>query len=280
MTGRLITVCSVVLILFWTSPAPAAELQARTLDAFDRYVRLTEERMARELNDASQFLWTDALLAQVRPDRVDALRAGELLIERLTTQEVKTGRPVDVPDGLIHHWIGVVFVPGATLGQAVALLQDYDRHAELYRPAIARSKLLSRADGLFRVYLRFYTKKVITVVLNSEHEARFTHPSADRAFSRIVSTRIAEVSDPDTPRESEKPVGRDSGYLWRLNTYWRFLERDGGTYVQCESISLTRDLPFAFAWLIRPFVTSVPRESLEFTLTRTRQLLGESLNRR
>jgi hypothetical protein len=51
------------------------------------------------------------------------------------------------------------------------------------------------------------------------------------------------------------------------------LERDGGTYVQCESISLTRDIPIGFGWMIRPFVTSIPRESLEFTLTTTRDVL-------
>jgi hypothetical protein len=269
---RLFTV-SAVLILMSASPAPAAELQPRTVEAFDRYVRVTEERMARELNDASRFMWADALPEQARRERLNGLRAGELIIERLTTQELSTGRQIEAPDGLIHHWMGLVFVPDATLRQAVALLQDYDRHAEVYRPAIAGSKLLARSDGVFRVYLRFYMKKVLTVVLNSEHEARFTHPSADRAFSRIVSTRIAEVNEPDTPRESEKPVGRDGGYLWRLNTYWRFLERDGGTYVQCESISLTRDLPFGLGWLIRPFIVSVPRESLEFTLTTTRHTL-------
>jgi hypothetical protein len=77
------------------------------------------------------------------------------------------------------------------------------------------------------------------------------------------------------PGEREKPAGRDSGYLWRLNTYWRFLERDGGTYVQCESISLTRGIPLGLAWLIGPFVNSIPRESLEFTLDTTRRALAQ-----
>jgi hypothetical protein len=117
-------------------------------------------------------------------------------------------------------------------------------------------------------------KKVITVVVNSEHEARFTRDGADRARSRIVSTRIAEVDDPDTREEREKPVGRDGGYLWRLNSYWRFLERDNGVYVECESVTLTRDIPSGFGWLVRPFVTSIPRESLTFTLETTRTRLA------
>ena len=116
--------------------------------------------------------------------------------------------------------------------------------------------------------------KVITVVVNTENDARFTRDAPNRASSRIYSTRIAEVEAPGTTSEREKPVGNDGGYLWRLNTYWRVLEREGGAYVQCESISLTRDIPAGFGWLIRPFVTSIPRESLEFTLTTTRKALA------
>ena len=70
------------------------------------------------------------------------------------------------------------------------------------------------------------------------------------------------------------PVGHDGGYLWRLYSYWRFLERDGGTYVQCETISLTRDVPFMVSWIVKPFVTSIPRESLTFTLETTRKALA------
>ena len=165
-------------------------------------------------------------------------------------------------------------MPAATLDQAVALLQVYDRHAEIYRPNVTRSKLLAREGETFRVYLRFFMKKVITVVVNSEHQAHFSRVGADRVQSRIYSTRIAELEDPDTPREREKPVGRDGGYLWRLSTYWRFLERDGGTYVQCESITLTRGIPIGLGWLIRPFVTSIPRETLEFTLATTSRILA------
>jgi hypothetical protein len=245
----------------------AAELQPRTVAAFDRYARLTEARMSSD----RAFLWVDGLSESARRASLDALRRGELVIDRLTTREA--GQRIDVPDGLIHHWVGLVFVPGATVDQALALLQDYDRHAEIYRPAVTRSKLRARDGDVFRVYLRFSMKQVITVVINTENEARFTRLGPDRAQSRIYSTRIAEVEEPDTPRERESPVGRDGGYLWRLYTYWRFLQRDGGTYVQCESISLTRGIPAGFGWLVGPFVTSIPRESLEFTLQTTRTTL-------
>jgi hypothetical protein len=200
------------------------------------------------------------------------VRDGTLLIQRLTTRD--EGREIDVPDGLIHHWIGATFVRGATLERGVALLQDYDNHAELFAPMVTRSRLLKRSGDTFVSFLRFRQKKVITVVVNTENEAHFSRPGPGRAEARIRSTRIAEVDNPDTPQESEKPVGNDGGYLWRLNTYWRVLEADGGIYVQCESVTLTRGIPVGFGWLIRPFVTSIPRESLEFTLETSRKLLG------
>jgi hypothetical protein len=258
---------AVILLLVGAAPALPAELQARTVAAFDRYVQATEQRLTRD----AQFLWIDTLPASQQRAVVETLRRGELVIERLTTRQ--NGKEIDIPDGMVHHWIGVVFVPGATVDKAVSLLQDYDHHAQIYTPNVAESKLLSRSGNNFRVYLRFMMKKVITVVVNSEHDARFTREASNRASSRIYSTRIAEVESPGTPSEREKPVGNDSGYLWRLYSYWRVLERDGGTYVQCESISLTRDIPIGFGWMIRPFVTSIPRESLEFTLTTTRDVL-------
>jgi hypothetical protein len=255
MTTRVLT----AVVLAWSTgavSAHAADLGPETVAAFDRYVRLTEQRMSGDSYDA--------LTKRGR---------GELFIAPATTRE--HGKEIDVPDGLIHHWVGAVFVPGATLDQAVALLQDYDRHARIYTPTVERSRTLARNGDAFKVFLRFMMKKVITVVVNSEHEARFRRDGPDRARSRIVSTRIAEVEDPGTPEEQEKPVGRDGGYLWRLNTYWRFLQRDNGVYVECESITLTRGIPAGLGWLIRPFVTSIPRESLTFTLERTRaQLLS------
>jgi hypothetical protein len=258
---------AVVVLGLLTRPAAAADLQPRTVAAFDRYVRAAEAEMRPD-----PFLRIDALPDADRRARLAELNRGEVYIERLSAREA--GKTIDVPGGLIHHWLGAVFVSGAHLGQALDLLQDYDRHAEIYRPAIARSKLVSRTGDTFRVDLRFYMKKAITVVVDTENEARFTRLGPDRAQSRIYSLRVAEVEDPGTPQEHQLPPGHDGGYLWRLYTYWRFLERDGGTYVQCEAISLTRSIPTLLSWLIGPFVTSIPKESLAFTLDTTRKALA------
>ncbi len=257
-----------VLLSAMASSAQAADLQAKTVAAFDRYVQATERRMA----DAAQpFLRVDAMPEAPRKTALAALRKGEFVIDSLTTLDA--GHKIDVPDGLIHHWVGVVFVPGATVDQAVSLLQDYGRHGEIYQPNVARSKLIERDGDRFKVYLRFYMKKVLTAVVNSEHEARFTRDGPDRASSRIYSTRIAQVDEPGTPKEREMPEGRDDGYLWRLNSYWRFVGRDKGVYVQCESITLSRDFPPLTGWFLKPFTLSIPRDTLSFTLDTTRKEL-------
>ena len=248
-----------------------AELKPATVAAFERYVRATEARIATEVQSDQRFLYVDGLPDAIRRARLGELAGGRLMIERLRTEE--NGKPLDAPDGIIHHWLGVAFVPGGTVAAAVALLQDYDRHAEIYKPAIAQSRILEHSGDTFRVFLRFFMKKVISVTVNSEHAARFTRVNADRAYSQIVSTRVQELRNAGTRSEQELPVGNDGGYLWRINSYWRFLERDGGVYIQCESVSLSRDIPFGLGWVVGPFVTSIPEESLAFTLQTTREAL-------
>ena len=256
---------AVAVVVLSTIAVGAADLRVATVKAFDTYAAAAEER------SATPFLWVDSQPPAERQRLLAALRNGERVIERLRVRP--GGRELDVPDGLIHHWLGTVFVPHATAAEAVTLLQDYDRHADLYAPAVARSQLLSHQGDEFRFSLRFVMTKVITVVIDGEHQARFAWLGPNRARSWIRSTRLAEVADAGTPRERVEPVGQGGGYLWRLNSYWRFDQRDGGVYVECESVSLTRGIPYGLGWAVGPFVTSLPRESLELTLTKTREAL-------
>ncbi len=249
----------------------ADALKPATAAAFDRYTRLTEQRIQTEVARTKDFLWLDTLPQQRQAEIVNGLKQGGVIIERLQTRD--GSKEIEVPDGLIHHWVGTVFVPRASVKDAVALMQDYDHHSKYFAPAIARSKLLERNGERFRVALRFHVKKVITVTMDTENDAEFFHPSADRAHSRIRSTRTVEIADAGTPQEKPKPAAEENGFMWNLNTYWRFAERDGGMYIQCESLTLTRDVPFALAWIIRPIVTQMPKESLTFTMEKARQAL-------
>jgi hypothetical protein len=251
--------------------ANAETLQPATAAAFDHYVNLSEARMDKELH-SGPFLWPDGLAAAQREAVYARLRRGEVVTQKLETLD--RGTQVPISGGLIHHWLGIAFLPGASLAQTMALLQNYDEHSRIYAPQVNGSHLIAHNGDDFKVFLRLREQKVVTVVLNSEYDVRYFHLDSVRAGSSSHSVRIAEVEDAGKSGEREKPVGDDSGYLWRLNSYWRFWERDGGVYIQLEAISLTRDIPEGLGWLIRPFITSIPEESLRFTLNHTQAALA------
>jgi len=247
---------------------PAAELRKETIAAFDRYVKATEARMNDELQPSRSFLYPDRLDAENRRSIYDQLRRGEVFVTQLAT--TMGGHRIPVPGGMIHHWVGVAFIPQMDLAGAVRVAQDYGHRTEVYKPDVIASKLLWHQGNDYKIFLRLYQKKFTTVVLNTEYEIHWTALDSDRAYSIAYSTKIAEVKDANDPGGPEVPVGNDHGYLWRLYSYWRFEQKDGGVYMQCEFISLTRDIPFGLGWLIRPLVTSIPRQSLTHALTQTR----------
>jgi hypothetical protein len=121
----------------------------------------------------------------------------------------------------------------------------------------------------YLVYMRLIKHKVITVVLDTEHEIHYFPIDSTHCRSQSRTIKIAEVENPGKPSEREMPPGTGHGFLWRLNTYWRFQQRDGGTWIECQAISLTRAIPTGLGWLIEPIIRSLPRESLENTLRET-----------
>jgi len=256
-------------LLLGSTCGASAELKKRTLDAFQLYVQLTEARMDGELSNTASFLYLDSLPEKQRRLWEEELAKGQVIVRSLATRQ--DGRKIHVPDGLVHHWIAVVFMPDVHLTQALTVLQDYGRQQELYKPDIQRSRLLSRDDQRFKVYLRLYRKAVITAIYNAEFDIQYFSMDGTREHSRSYSTRIAEVEHPGKPEEREKPLGNDRGYLWRLYTYTRFEERDGGMYMQVEFIALSRSVPPIFAWLVNPYIKSIPRDYLSNFLKATRR---------
>jgi hypothetical protein len=253
-------------LLLGLGPAPvsidATDVRPATVDAFGRYIQRVESDIDARVGGRQPFLWADD-----SPARRARVRGGEVV-----TARTAGSKPVEVPDGLVHDWIGAVFIPGVGLRDTIAFLQDYDEHKRSYREVID-SKLLSRDGEHFVVFLRLQKKKVITVVLDTLHDARYFPLDATRWHSRSRSTRIAEVQNPGAPDEHEMPVGGGHGFLWGLNSYWRFVERDGGVFVECEAVSLSRAIPWGLGWLIGPIVNDLPRESLADTLAATRTAL-------
>jgi hypothetical protein len=180
------------------------------------------------------------------------------------------GKKIDVPDGMIQHWVGTMFIAGAAIPQVKAVLQDYENYKHIYNPEVIESKLISHQGDEYDIFLRLYKKQVLTVVLNSNYHVRYGLLDPRRMYVISHSTRIAEVKDTARPAAGEEKVGDDTGFLWRLNSYWRFEQADGGVYAECEAISLSRDVPPLLGWMIKGFLEKFPKESMQNTLRGTK----------
>ena len=267
--------CAITIILLSVS-LTASSLRAdhptpETLDAFDHYVKASEARGREELASKHNFLWIEALPERDREQNYETLKRGQTVIQRF--KGCRLPGCAATPDGLIHDWIGIVFIPGGSLAQALAALQDYDHDSDYYRPQVVQSRLLTRSGDSFRIFLRLKQAHVVTVVFDTEYDIQYTLLDGTHAASESRSTRIAEVESAGSSQEHVKPPGDDRGFLWRLYSYWRFYEADGGVYVQCNAISLSRNVPTGLGWIVAPFIENIPRESLRFTLTATRRAL-------
>lgn len=262
----------VAIALLALAAAPSeADLKPAAITAFDRYVTLTEARMAGEMSGTSPFLWIDRQ-ADGRRALLGKLKLGEVVSARLLTRDGKA--EIDVPGGLIHHWVGTVLLPGATIDRAMAVVKDYPKYPTRFAPMIQRARVLKQSPDHFDVTMRTWAKKVLTVVIDADYGVDYRTLRPTSVVTRSVASNIYEVEDPGTPGERRTPAERGQGFLWRLNTYCWFDERPEGVYEQCESISLTRDVPYGLGWVIKPFITSIPRETMEFTLGKVRAGVG------
>lgn len=243
--------------------AKTVQLKPQTVEAFDAYIREAEVAAEQTLRNGGPILWSD-----VDPERTKQVQGGQVVAQ------FWAGRgPVKVPNGLIHDWVGAALIPGTTIEQALALIQDYDNHKNIYAPEVMASRLISNHNGDFQIYLRLLKKKVITVVLDTDHEVHYRSLDRSRWMCRSYTTRIAEVEDVGGLQEKVLAPDTGHGFLWRLYSYWRFEERDGSVYIECRAISLTRDVPFGLGWAIEPIIQKLPQESLIKTLEATRTAL-------
>ncbi len=214
---------------------------------FDAQVAAIEARLTSQHQAVSTFL-----AGNVAPQR---LRSGEVVLEQLSP-------PEQLPDALLHHWRGTAFAPGASAADFERLLRDFSAYPRRFAPEVLEARVLSGQGDRLEAWMRVRQKHVLTVVLDTTYDVSFGRLDAGDGYSASRSTRIYEL---DSQQQPLSPAA-EHGFLWRLNSYWTYEERDGGLYLQIESVSLSRAIPAGLGWALRPYVESVPRESLEFTL--------------
>jgi len=245
------------LVLFAAYPSSGAELKKESLDAWDQYLAASNASMLERAK--GQFLWADE-----SHERLGRIRNGEVVVSPLGHT------PHAVPAGLIHHWIGAAFIPGAHIDDVIAVVRNYDRYAEFYKPSVIDAKTLSQKAAEDRFSVVMVDKAMfMRRALDSEYESRYIEVDSSKWYSVAETTRVQEISD-----EGRIPDGEGSGYIWRLCTMSRYEERDGGVYLETEAIALSRPIPGALHWVVDPIVRRVSRASLTTSIGQTRDATG------
>ena len=250
--------CLSVGLLILASPGHAmAEPAPSAVATYNSYVGAVETRLAQQHRSLIGFLAAGALM----PQEALRLHRGESIVERLTPP---TG--ADLPGAMLHHWRGTAYVAGAHAADFERLMRDYDGYPRSFSPQVVEAKVLRGQGDHLEATMRVRQRHVVTVVMDTAYDIVFGRLDARHGYSISRSTRIAEIEGAGTSDERALNSSQEHGFLWRQNTYWSYEERDGGLTMQIESVSLTRSIPTGLGWAVGPFVESVPRESLEFTL--------------
>jgi hypothetical protein len=252
-------------------PAHAATLKPETVAAWDDYLQMANANLQERVRPGGSFLWTleDA-------QRAAQVRGGEIVIAPAPGQN-----PKKVPGGLIHHWMGAVFVPNLKLDNILQVTRDYDHYQDFYRPAVVESKTIARngSDGKFTEdkFSMLLMNKAFFVksALDTDYQATNVRLDDRRFYSIARTTRVQEVEEYGQPGQYRKPEGEGSGYVWELYSIARLQQRDDGVYVELEAIELSRDIPAALHLVADPIVRRVSRNSMLTSLRQTEEAVSD-----
>lgn len=242
-----------VLAVAATAAAAGQGLRPPIAAGWQAYIEATEPRLSRERGEAIR-----------RHAEVDR---GEVFVEQM-----KTSGPsgeLEVPDAGVHHWRGVVLVPGARVEDIVSRLER--EPPDTTQEDVLSSSVLELRPGWMKVAVRVHRKLFISAVFDTEHEVTFVRHGASRASSWSRATKIVEIADAGTPKERPKGENEDRDLLWKWHAYWRYDQVERGVLVECESITLSRPVPMLLKPIAGPIVKKVARESMERTLLALRE---------
>lgn len=240
--------------------AYAADLKSETVAAWNRYVESADAAMQTRLQPGNSFLWIDEA-----PGRRRKVQAGEILVSSVGAQN-----PKQVPSGLIHHWIGVAFLPNATLGDVLGVVRDYAHYKDYYNPIVLDARSVQQTPGVDRFSMLMMNKAPFAkIAIESECESSYVQAGTGRWYSIATAVRVQEIEDYGRLSERKLPSGEGSGYLWKLHTITRYEEANGGVYIELEAMALSRDIPAAARWMVDPIVRRVSKGAIVMSLRQT-----------
>jgi len=255
-------------LLLCPARAHGAHLQPATAQAWEDYVQSANTRLEERLVPGNTFLWADE-----SPERLARIRTGDVIVSPVGPN------PKKVPSGLIHDWVGTVFVRNISLKEVLFLVRDYGRYKDWYQPGVVDSKVLSTSEGKDRFSMLLINKSVLLkTAFDADYESCYVQVDDRRAYSVSRTTRVQQIEDYGFPSQHVLQEGEGSGIIWRLLAITRYLERDGGVYVEFEAIGLSRDIPLSFRWFVDPIVRRVSRSSLETSLQQTAKAACERVD--
>jgi hypothetical protein len=254
-------------VLLFTSTANAASLKPETVAAWDDYVATAKAALVQRIRPGGCYLWTFE-----KADRAAQVRTGQIVVA-----PAPGPNPKKVPGGLIHHWMGAIFLPGLTIEQVLEVTRDYDRYKDYYQPAVTESKTVARDDANDQFSMRMVNKMFfVTTALDAEYESIHVRLDEHRMYSIARTTHLQEVEDVGQASEHRAPEGQGGGYIWKLFNIARLEQRDGGVYLEMEAIALSRDIPAAARFFVDPIVRRVSHNSILISLEQTEHAVREN----
>jgi hypothetical protein len=264
-----------VALLRPAAPLRAADLKPATLAAYEKYVQAAEAQITSR-RAAGRPLYIDNLPANERARALAEIKRGEIHAAPVDLRDAN-GKALNIPDGLVTHWVGTAFIPRATLDDTMGVMFNYERYRETYKPEIVESRLISRGDGDLKVYMRLQKKtSLVSVTYDCDFDVRYRRADEGHAYSETRAIRIQQVENAGRPDEHKDPIGHDSGYVWGINTFWSVEQETDGVIIEWESITLSREIPFLLRWVARPYIAHLARETVTDMLTNSRAVVAHS----
>ena len=255
------------LVLFPATQLQGATLQTRTLEAYQEYVEKVEQELGQRRNGDQPFLFTST-----SPGNLISLSQDQVVIRNLHQKD-------ETPKGMIHDWLGAVFLKGVSLDQAIDVIMDVRKHPEIFREIIS-TELLHQGENEIKTRAVYQIEGALSVVADADLETSLVRVSPARAQVICRSTRVNEVSNFGQPDQKLLPEGNDRGLIWKINNYITLEEADGGVTMECRSLHLSRDIPFGISFFLGPFLKKMPPELLESMLSSLRDHLAEKTSSR